>query len=254
MTVPMVVGNWKMNGTLAESAVLAKTLVSRLKTKPANAEIAIAPPFTALATVRDEVRHSPLKLAAQNCHWEPNGAFTGEVSAPMLSEIGCHLVILGHSERRQFFYEADDMINKKLLAVTAHNMRAILCIGETLDQRQAGKTIDVVTTQLDSALKGLSKGVIENLAIAYEPVWAIGTGLNANPEQVREVHSCIRIHLQRGFGASAASTARLLYGGSVKPENAAGLAKLDEVDGFLVGGASLQAEPFLAIADSFNEI
>ena len=253
MTVPLVVGNWKMNGKLAESAVLAKSLVSHLKTKPANAEIAIAPPFTALAAVGDEVRNSALKLAAQNCHWEPNGAFTGEISAPMLSEIGCHFVILGHSERRQFFHETDDMISKKLLAVSAHNMRAILCIGETLDQRQAGKTIDIVTTQLDSALKGLAKGVIENLAIAYEPVWAIGTGLNANPEQVREVHNRIRIHLQSGFGVSSASAVRLLYGGSVKPENAAGLAKLDEVNGFLVGGASLQAEPFLAIADAFNE-
>jgi triosephosphate isomerase len=253
MTVPLVVGNWKMNGKLAESAVLAKSIVSHLKTKPANAEIAIAPPFTALAAVGDEVRNSPLKLAAQNCHWEPSGAFTGEVSAPMLSEIGCHFVILGHSERRQFFYETDDMISKKLIAVNTQNMRAILCVGETLDQRQAGKTIDIVTTQLDSALKGLSKGVIENLAIAYEPVWAIGTGLNANPEQVSEVHNCIRIHLQSGFGTSSGSAVRLLYGGSVKPENAAGLAKLDEVNGFLVGGASLQAEPFLAIADAFNE-
>jgi triosephosphate isomerase (TIM) len=253
MTAALVVGNWKMNGKLAESAVLAKSLVSHLKTKSANAEIAIAPPFTALAAVGDEVRNSPLKLAAQNCHWEPNGAFTGEISVPMLSEIGCDFVILGHSERRQFFHETDDMINKKLLAVSAHNMRAILCIGETLDQRQAGKTIDIVTTQLDSALKGLAKGVIENLAIAYEPVWAIGTGLNANPEQVREVHNRIRIHLQSGFGVSAGSAVRLLYGGSVKPENAAGLAQLDEVNGFLVGGASLQAESFLAIAHAFNE-
>ena len=253
MIVPLVVGNWKMNGKLAESVVLAKSLVSRLKTKPACAEIAIAPPFTALAAVGDAVRNSPLKLAAQNCHWEASGAFTGEVSPPMLSEIGCHFVILGHSERRQFFHETDDTISKKLIAVTAHNMRAILCVGETLDQRQAGKTIDIVTTQLDSALKGLAKGVIENLAIAYEPVWAIGTGLNANPEQVREVHNCIRTHLQSGFGDSSAS-ARLLYGGSVKPENAAGLAQLDQVNGFLVGGASLQAESFLAIADSFNEI
>ena len=253
MTAPLVVGNWKMNGKLAESAVLAQSLVSHLKTKPANAEIAIAPPFTALAAVGDEVRNSPLKLAAQNCHWDPNGAFTGEISVPMLSEIGCHFVILGHSERRQFFHETDDMISKKLLAVTAHNMRAILCIGETLDQRQAGKTIDIVTTQLDSALKGLAKGVIENLAIAYEPVWAIGTGLNANPEQVREVHNRIRIHLQSGFGVSSGSAVRLLYGGSVKPENAVDLAQLDEVNGFLVGGASLQAEPFLAIAHAFNE-
>ena len=251
MIVPLVVGNWKMNGKLAESAVLTKSLISRLKTKPAKAEIAIAPPFTALAAVGDAVRDSPLKLAAQNCHWEASGAFTGEVSPPMLSEIGCHFVILGHSERRQFFHETDDMISKKLIAVTAHNMRAILCVGETLDQRQAGKTIDIVTTQLGSALKGLAKGVIENLAIAYEPVWAIGTGLNANPEQVREVHNCIRTHLQSGFGVSSGSAARLLYGGSVKPENAAGLAQLDQVNGFLVGGASLQAEPFLAIADSF---
>jgi triosephosphate isomerase len=253
MTVPLVVGNWKMNGKLAESTVLAKTIVSRLKAKPANAEIAIAPPFTALAAVGDEVRNSRLKLAAQNCHWEPSGAFTGEVSAPMLNDIGCHFVILGHSERRQLFHETDDMISKKMIALTGQNMHAILCVGETLDQRQAGKTIDIVTTQLDSALKGLAKGVIENLAIAYEPVWAIGTGLNANPEQVREVHNRIRIHLQSGFGTSSGSAVRLLYGGSVKPENAAGLAQLDEVNGFLVGGASLQAEPFLAIADAFNE-
>ncbi|MBM2802861.1 MAG: triose-phosphate isomerase [Deltaproteobacteria bacterium] len=253
MTVPLVVGNWKMNGKQAESAVLARAIVSQLETKPSNVEIAIAPPFTALPVVGMELRNSPVKLAAQNCHWEPSGAFTGEVSAPMLSEIGCQYVILGHSERRHIFHERDEMIARKISSVTAQSMRAILCVGETLDQRHGDKTVEIVTAQLDNALKGLAKGVIADLEIAYEPVWAIGTGQHATPEQVSQVHECIREYLRTGFGAVSGNAVRLLYGGSVKPENAESLAKIDQVNGFLVGGASLQAEPFLAIADAFNE-
>jgi len=253
MTVPLVVGNWKMNGKRVESTVLARAIVSQLETKPSNVEIAIAPPFTALTAVGVELRDSPVKLAAQNCHWETSGAFTGEVSAPMLSEIGCQYVILGHSERRHIFHERDDMIGRKISAATAQSLRAILCVGETIEQRQGGKTVEIVTAQLDNALKGLAKGVIEFLEIAYEPVWAIGTGQNATPEQVSQVHECIREYLRTGFGPVSGNAVRLLYGGSVKPENAESLAKLDQVNGFLVGGASLQAEPFLAIADAFNE-
>jgi triosephosphate isomerase len=251
MTVPLVVGNWKMNGKQAESTVLASDIVSQLKAKPSNVEIAIAPPFTALAAVGMELRNSPVKLAAQNCHWEPNGAFTGEVSAPMLGELGCQYVILGHSERRQIFHERDDMIGRKISAASAERLRAILCVGETIEQRQGDKTVEIVTAQLDNALKGQAKGVIECVEIAYEPIWAIGTGQNATPEQVSQVHECIREYLRTGFGTTPGNAVRLLYGGSVKPENAASLAKIDNVNGFLVGGASLQAEPFLAIVDAF---
>ena len=241
-----------MNGNQVSCIQLARQTVRLLKNLDTGAEVALAPPFTALAAVAQALRQSAVKLAAQNSHWAENGAFTGEVSAPMLSEIDCLFVILGHSERRHVFHESDDMIARKLAPVLAHGMRPILCVGETLSQRRRKKTLNVVTAQLDSALKGLGKGVIDKLEIAYEPVWAIGTGQNATPDQIDRVHSSIRAYLKSSFGNSPGKAVRILYGGSVKPENASTLAAIDEVNGLLVGGASLNAESFAAIVQAFS--
>ena len=252
MITPLVVGNWKMNGSQVICNQLARKTVRLLKNQPAGAEVALAPPFTALPSVAQALRQSAVKLAAQNCHWAESGAFTGEISAPMLAEIGCHYVILGHSERRHLFHESDDMIARKLAPVLARGMRPILCVGETLDERRRKKTLNVVTAQLDSALKGLEKGVIDKLEIAYEPVWAIGTGQNATAEQVDAVHCSIRTYLRNSFGSSKGKAVRILYGGSVKPENASTLSAIDEVNGLLVGGASLDAESFVTIVRAFT--
>jgi len=249
---PLVVGNWKMNGGLAACTDLARATIDLLKPENTQVVIALAPPFTALRAVRDVLLGSNLELAGQNCHWEESGAFTGEISAPMLNEIGCRYVILGHSERRHQSCETDDMIARKVPAVLNHDMRPILCVGETLDQRQRSETLQVVVAQLDAALKGLTKGVIDKLAIAYEPVWAIGTGQNATAEQVDQVHSSIRNYLKTKFSGAAGEAVRILYGGSVKPENASMLAAIAEVNGLLVGGASLNAESFVKIIKGFR--
>jgi triosephosphate isomerase len=252
MNPPLIVGNWKMNGSLASCAALARQTVRLLKPPPAAIEVALAPPYTALDGVARAVRRSTLKLAAQNCHWAESGAFTGEISAPMLRDIGCRYVILGHSERRHLLNESDEMIGRKTAAVLGHELRPILCVGETLSQRQCDQTLDVVTAQLDGALKGLGKGVIENLEIAYEPVWAIGTGQNATAEQIDQVHRSIRSYLQNEFDLATGKAVRILYGGSVKPENASTLATIAEVNGLLVGGASLTADSFAAIVRSYG--
>ena len=252
MITPLVVGNWKMNGVQSECVQLARQITRQLKRQPARAEVALAPPFTALSLVARVLRNSEVKLTAQNSHWAENGAFTGEVSAPMLREAGCHYIILGHSERRHIFHESDAMIAQKIVPVVAHGMRAILCVGETLSERRRKKTNDVVTFQLDAALKGLAKGVIDNIEIAYEPVWAIGTGLNATTEQISQVHRCLRSYLQSVFGNSKGKAVRILYGGSVKPDNASAIASIDEVNGLLVGGASLKAETFLPVVQAFS--
>jgi len=251
MSLPLVVGNWKMNGSRAECRKLADAVVRGIKKTTPRTEVALAPPFTALGTVARALRGSAIKLAAQNCHWAESGAYTGEISAPMLAETGCVFVILGHSERRHVFHESDEMIARKIAPVTARGMRAILCVGETLDERRGKLTSRVIARQLRATLKGSAKGVIDNLEIAYEPVWAIGTGQNASAAQVREVHVRIRRFLVKTFG-KAGEQIRILYGGSVKPENAEELAQVDEVNGLLVGGASLKAESFLPIIAAFR--
>lgn len=253
MTLPLVVGNWKMNGGQSESRELALKVARGLRRRPARVQVALAPPFTALAPVAKAVQKSAIELAAQNCHWQESGAFTGEISPLMLAQLGCKFVILGHSERRHIFHESDEMIGRKLAPVIAHGMRPILCVGETLEERQQTLTGKVIARQLRTALKGLSKNVIDNLEIAYEPVWAIGTGHNATAAQVRNVHTQIRRFLKSSFGDSTSRRVRILYGGSVKPENANMLAEIDEVDGLLVGGASLQAESFLPIVSAFTK-
>jgi len=244
---PLVVGNWKMHGTLAEASALAREVLNGGR-KIAGVDLALAPPFTALSTVAAITRDSALALAAQNVHWEMRGAFTGEVSPEMVRELGCRYAIIGHSERRHIFHESDDIVAKKVAAAGAAGLQPILCIGETLDERQADKTEAVVSRQLKTALKGLGKDVIKIVSIAYEPVWAIGTGHNATPEQVEAVHRQVRGLLRELWQESAAADCRILYGGSVKPENAAELAAVPEVNGFLVGGASLKADSFLSIA------
>jgi len=253
MREPLIVGNWKMNGGQAECLELARQILRQLKQKPAHAEVAIAPPFTALSAIAKVPHRSRLKLVGQNCHWETSGAFTGEISPSMLSEFGCEYAIIGHSERRHLFHETNDMIALKINAVVAHGMRPILCVGETLEERQDSQTTAVIISQLNTALKGFSKDAIDKLEIAYEPVWAIGTGLNATPDQVSEVHQNIRNYLRSRFGGQNGDVVRILYGGSVKPENAAPLAEIDQVTGLLVGGASLKAESFLSIVSAFNQ-
>ncbi len=251
MTPALVVGNWKMNGGSAGGVELARTIVRQRKNNQASVQVALAPPFTALVSVKKVLGKSQIKLAAQNCHWEESGAFTGEISPSMLAEIGCDFVVIGHSERRHIFCESEDMIAQKLLAVIRHGMRPILCVGETIEERRGDQTSAVIARQLDSALKGVAEGDIERIEIAYEPVWAIGTGLNATAEQIHETHAQIRDFLSGRFGDTKGGQVRILYGGSVKPDNAEMIGHISTVNGLLVGGASLVAESFLAILRTF---
>ncbi len=241
---PLVAGNWKMNGTLAQAEALVRALVGSV---PAGVDIVLCPPFTALQPVSLMLKGSPLRLGAQNLHWEPKGAFTGEVSGEMLAELGCEYVIIGHSERRTFFGETDDTIRKKLAAAIRANLRPIVCVGETLAEREAGKTLSVLTRQLGGALNGIDRGGLKHLTLAYEPVWAIGTGRIASPDQVAEAHHALRETLTSLCGVEVSKGVRIQYGGSVTPENAESLMSIKDVQGALVGGASLKAETFLAI-------
>jgi triosephosphate isomerase len=242
--LPLIAGNWKMNNGGARGCELAQR-VAAAATNLKDVEVVVAPPFTALAAVSQELSGSKVQVAGQNLYPRDSGAYTGEISAPMLIEAGCRWVILGHSERRQYFAEADEFVREKLAAAMAANLRPIVCIGETLSEREAGRTLEVVSRQLDAVAGELGKqsgfGVI-----AYEPVWAIGTGKVAGPEQAQEVHAAIRARLAQ-LDALLAETTRILYGGSVKGDNAAGLLGCADVDGALVGGASLNAEDFSRI-------
>ena len=250
MKPPLVVGNWKMHGTESEAIRLVRQI--RMGVKAIHGvEIVLAPPFTALAAVHKLLRGSRLQLAAQDVHWEMEGAFTGEISPRMLRELGCRFVIIGHSERRRLFGESDRVVGRKMFAALQTGLRPILCVGESWQQRKRGETRRVVAGQLRAALKGLNKSAIGKVAIAYEPVWAIGTGRNATPDQVSEVHCWIRSCLKKLAANKAAQSCRILYGGSVRPENAGELSKAQEVSGLLVGGASLKPRDFLIIARYF---
>ena len=253
MTNPLVVGNWKMHGSQSECVHLARAIVRLQRRNRVRVQLAVAAPFTALVAVKKTLRGTRIGVAAQNCHWLENGAFTGEVSPLMLRDIGCDMVILGHSERRHIFHESDADIAQKVAAALRNGLRVILCVGETLGERRAGRTAKVITRQLQIALKGIAKNAIDDIDIAYEPVWAIGTGHNASPDQIAKVHRRIRQLLTASFGKAAGSRIRILYGGSVKPDNAAPLAMTAEVGGFLVGGASLAAESFIFIARCFTQ-
>ncbi len=240
-----VCGNWKLHKSTAEAAALVKELVDGLG-GDARVQVAVAPVFTALPAARAALAGSPIELAAQDVHWEATGAFTGEVSAPLLADVGVKHVIVGHSERRQFFGETDESVRKKVGAVLAAGLRPIVCVGELLAEREAGQTLAVVGRQVRGGLAGLPAEVLAAVTLAYEPVWAIGTGKTASTAQAQEVHAAIRSIL-RELGGAVADSIRIQYGGSVKPENAAELMSQPDVDGALVGGASLKAKDFLAI-------
>ena len=242
---PLVCGNWKLHKTVAESLDLA-TAIKNAAGPLRDIEVVVAPSFTALYVVGKRLVGSNVKMAAQNCHFDDKGAFTGEVAAPQLADVGCTYCILGHSERRQLFGELDLGIALKVRAVGRAAMIPILCVGETLAERDAGETLHRVASQLDLAVADLDPSIARSLVVAYEPVWAIGTGRVATPAQAEEVHRFLRTRLEALFGTLAASI-RILYGGSVKPDNAAILLQQPHVDGFLVGGASLQADDFLKI-------
>jgi triosephosphate isomerase len=246
MRTPFIAGNWKMQKTVGESVDFALKLLEALRGVE-GVEVIIAPPYTALRSVAEVLEGSPVKLSSQNMFWEESGAFTGEVSGPMLVEAGCTYVIIGHSERRQFFGETDTTVNKRLFAAQAAGLKPIVCIGETLEEREAGQTFVVVDRQLDGALTNVGVNQMEGLVTAYEPVWAIGTGVTATPEQAEEVHSFIRLKLAERYGPRVAQATRILYGGSVKPGNIGELMACENIDGALVGGASLDVESFAAI-------
>jgi triosephosphate isomerase len=245
---PVIAGNWKMHKTAVEARELARAVVAGLSGAD-DCEVVMAPPFTALAAVAGEIRNTPVRLAAQNVHWEPKGAFTGEIAIPMLEDAGCSAVILGHSERRQYFGETDATVNGRLRAVLPSVLEPIVCVGETLAERERGAYEAVIFQQLAAGLSGLTPRDLLRIMLAYEPVWAIGTGETATIEQVGLVHRTIRKWLVQRLGEDAANLVRILYGGSVKPDNAKDLMAVDQVDGLLVGGASLQADTFLPIIE-----
>ncbi len=243
---PFIAGNWKMFKSVGAAVQTARALVDRVSDAP-TADVMIAPNFTALASVYDVVRRSPIKLGGQNLFWEPEGAYTGETSAGMLRDAGCRYVIIGHSERRQYFGETDDTVNRKLAAALATGLSPILCVGETETERETKKTFSILDKQLQNGLKNLRSDDLAPLVIAYEPVWAIGTGKTAGREQVQEVHLFLRSLIEKMFGTALAEAIRIQYGGSVKPGNIKALMEMPDIDGALVGGASLDAETFSRI-------
>jgi len=245
MRRPVIAGNWKMYKTVAEAVALAGEIRAGAA---GHAEVVIAPPFTSLAAVAGVLRGSAVGLAAQNMHAAVEGAFTGEVSPVMLKDVGCSHVILGHSERRQFFGETDEGVAKKAEAALAHGLCPIACVGESLAERESDRTMEVVERQVERALRGLSADQVARILVAYEPVWAIGTGKVATPEQAQEVHAFLRKRITVSHGEPAADAVRILYGGSVKPDNIGALMGQGDIDGALVGGASLTAA-FLKIVD-----
>ena len=243
MRTPFIAGNWKMFKTVHEAVVFVKELRSMVK-DVSDVEIVVAPPFTAVHAVAEAARNSPVGIAGQDLHWEREGAFTGEVSAGMLKEAGAGYVIIGHSERRRLFGETDATVNRKLVAALGAGLCPIVCIGETLEERERNETNAVLDRQLKAGLDGLTGSQIASLVLAYEPVWAIGTGRNATPQQAGEAHGHIRGRLRQWFGGDAADQCHVIYGGSVKPDNIHELVALADVDGALVGGASLEVRGF----------
>lgn len=246
MVRPVIAGNWKMNKTVAEAVDFAVRLRTAYSTPP-DREVIIAPPFTALQAVADAIRGSFILLAAQNLHESEKGAYTGEISGGMLREAGCDSVIVGHSERRTLFAESDDRINRKLQAALAAGLKPIFCVGESLRQREKGETETIIEHQLKEGLNNLTAGDIEKIVIAYEPVWAIGTGKTASPGQAEEVHRFIREWIVRQYGPESGAELAILYGGSVTPKNIAELMAQPDINGALVGGASLDVDSFIRL-------
>jgi triosephosphate isomerase (TIM) len=244
---PFVAGNWKMNLGLREASALARKIVEA-EPEIADCTIVVVPPFTALGAVAAAVAGSSVALGAQDLFWEDQGAYTGEVSGPLLRDARCAYVLIGHSERRQLFGETDETVNRKVRAALRSGLAPIVCIGEVLAERDGGRTLERIDDQLAQGLAGLSNEDMARIVIAYEPVWAIGTGRTASPGQAEEVHSHIRGRLRESYGNDTAACAIILYGGSVKPANSYPLFKEKDIDGFLVGGASLEADGFVGIA------
>jgi triosephosphate isomerase len=243
---PILAGNWKMNMTATQARELASKLVP-LVASIKDRDIVLGPPFTSLSAVAETIKGSNIDLSAQNLHWEDKGAFTGEVSAEMLLDLGCRYVIIGHSERRQYFGETDETVNRKAKQALRKGLLPILCVGETLAEREAGKLNDIIGRQVTGGLKGISADDMKKVVIAYEPVWAIGTGKTATPEQANEVHALIRQKVKGLYSADIAEDLRIQYGGSVTPENVSTLMAMPDIDGALVGGASLRPESFAAL-------
>jgi triosephosphate isomerase len=243
---PFIAGNWKMHNTIKESIDLVKAICDA-GTDIEKSEVVVIPPFTALYAVQELLHECSVRLGAQNLFWEEKGAFTGEISPAMLRDSGCSYVTVGHSERRQFFGETNDSVNKKIKAALSNGLTPIMCIGETIEEREQEKTIQKIETQIEEGLEGISTEQMKNMVFAYEPIWAIGTGLTATPEQAQEVHSFIRDKLKEKHGIDTSSCAIILYGGSVKPASTFSLLKEKDINGALVGGASLAAEPFIEI-------
>ncbi|NOQ18413.1 MAG: triose-phosphate isomerase [Desulfobacterales bacterium] len=243
---PLFAGNWKMYKTPQEAADTAKQLVEQVR-EVADVDIMIAPPFTALESVSRVIKNSPVALGAQNLYWEDEGAYTGEISAPMLKSAGCQYAIIGHSERRQYFGETDKTVNQKIQAAIQVGLKPVFCIGETEQEREAEQTLSVLDKQVRKGLERLVPEQLDTLIIAYEPVWAIGTGKTATEDQAQEVHQFIRSLIEKSFGNDLSKSIRILYGGSVKPDNILNLMAMPDIDGALVGGASLSADSFSRI-------
>ncbi len=250
MRKKILAGNWKMHKTIAESVALAQDIVTALKAKPSASEVIVCPTYVALDRVATVLAGSPVLLGAQDMHWESQGAYTGKISADMLKAIGVTYVILGHSEQRAYFHETDETVNKKTIKALAEGLKPIVCVGETLAEREAEITEKVVETQIRGAYAGISASDAVKTVIAYEPVWAIGTGRNASPQQAQDVHRFIRTLMASLYGDSVANAVQIQYGGSMKPENAAELLSQADVDGGLIGGAALKADAFLGIIAS----
>lgn len=248
MRTPVIAGNWKLFKKQADAAALVEGLAPLVK-DTSGVEIVVAPVFTSLAAVKTKINGTNINLSAQNCYWEEEGAFTGEIAPGMLVDAGCSHVIIGHSERRQYFGETDETVNKKIKAALAAGLVVIFCIGETLAEREAEQTFTVLCTQVTGGLVGLTAADLTNVIIAYEPVWAIGTGKTASDDQAQEAHAFIRTLVAELYDQPVADAMRILYGGSVKPENVKGLMAQTDIDGALVGGASLKADSFAAIVN-----
>ena len=249
MRRPIIAGNWKMNKTIEEAVSIAVGLKRKFYTF-SEADIVICPPFTALSKVHDQILDSSIMLGAQDMHWEESGALTGEISPGMLKDVGCRYIITGHSERRTIFGETDEDVNKKLKVILKHGMIPIMCIGEQLDERDNGMMFEVLEKQLTRDLKGLTKEQAVRIIIAYEPIWAIGTGRTATPQQSQEAHKYIRDFIERLYDRDTAVRIHIQYGGSVKPDNIAQLMAQEDVDGALVGGASLDVNSFTEIVEN----
>jgi triosephosphate isomerase (TIM) len=248
---PFLAANWKMFKTVHDAVAYAKEFRALVKNLD-DVEIVVAPPFTALHAVAEASRNSIVGVAGQDVYWEKEGAFTGEISAGMLKEAGAEFAIIGHSERRRLFGDTDEVVNRKTLAALAAELCPIVCVGETLEEREANRTMEVLDRQVKAGLDGLSAEQVGDLVLAYEPVWAIGTGRNATPDQAAEAHAHIRGRLKQWFGGDAADKCHILYGGSVKPDNVGALGALPDIDGALVGGASLDPHGFAKIVTNFR--